>query len=81
MIDIRSCTARLLKDKYQIEELVTEILFDDGILSERICRDTLIKEEYYNKLGTSAKQLLKVNLSDKYCVSLPSVEKIVLNHL
>jgi hypothetical protein len=80
MINIKACTVKLLKEHYQIEPQIGEMLFDDGLLQENFCKRTLIKEEYYNRIGTIKKIDIKNELANKYCVSLSYVEKIVLNH-
>lgn len=80
MINIRVCTARILKDRFQIEEEVTEVLFTEGILQDHVCRNFLIKEEYFNKVDISGRQVLKNHLADRFCVSTSTIEKVISNH-
>ena len=77
MINIRVCTARLLKDRFQIEEKTTEILFNEGILQAHVCRNVLIRNEFNEKVQVSGKQELKYNIADRFCVSEATVEKII----
>jgi hypothetical protein len=81
MIQIKVCTAKLLKDKFGIEKELTEILFDEGLLQEHKCRDVLIKEEYNLRVSHSGKQMLKSIIADRYCVSIETVEKIIAKKL
>jgi len=78
MIDIRSRTAKLLKEDYRIDERITEMLFEKGILREDIMRKVLIKEEYKQRVQQNGKQRLRNELSQNYCVSVKLIEKIVL---
>ena len=77
MIEIRSCTAKLLKDEFQIDPQVTELLFEKGILANHICRNVLIKQEYSERVEAKGKQRLKGDIAEKFCVSVKLVEKIV----
>lgn len=81
MIKIREATAKLLKEEFQIEPEVTEILFARGILSEYNCRNVLIKKEYKDKAQPKEKNRLKNKLAENYCVSVFLVEKIVGNKI
>jgi hypothetical protein len=83
MIDIKERTKKHLKKNYDIEENVTQALFDSGILEVHNCRRVLIVEEYNNKVEISGKQMLKNFLADRFCVSLSSVEKYLSeeNHI
>lgn len=77
MINIRVCTAKLLKEHYQIEEDVTETLFDDGILHEHEMQKVLIKNEYNNKVQPTGKIDLQYKIADKFCVSVRLVREII----
>ena len=77
MIEIRSCTAKLLKDEFQIDPQVTELLFEKGILADHICRNVLIKQEYSERVEATGRQRLKGRIADKYCISVELVEKII----
>ena len=76
MTDIRAGIARLLKDEFQIDTDVTLALFENGTLTDKACRDTLIKYEYKKKVEPKEKMRLKNKLADKYCVSVELVRKI-----
>jgi len=78
MIDIRSRTAKMLKENYRIDEKVTEMLFEKGILREDIMKKVLIREDYKQKVQHNGKQRLRNELAQSYCVSVKLVEKIVL---
>lgn len=80
MINIKAASARLLKEQYQITEDTTRILFDKGILTEPAMKKVLIREEYRQKVNGKGKQLLRGVLSERYCVSISSIEKVVLNN-
>jgi len=77
MIEIRSCTAKLLRDEFLIDPQVTELLFEKGILAEHICRNVLIRAEYEAKVEVTGKQRLKGRIADEYCISVYLVEKII----
>lgn len=77
MTDIKSATAKLLKDNFQIDPQTTDILFEEGILDFRQCRNKLIQIEYAQKAKPKCKNLLKNNLAGVYNVSVELVEKIV----
>lgn len=77
MINIKAETARHLRDEFNIDPNVTALLFDKEVLSFAACRDMLIREEYRKKAQPKEKQRLRSKLSDKYCVSVSLVEKIV----
>jgi len=77
MINIKDQTARMLKEKYQIDEEITTILFGKGILREDILKKILLKEEYRQKVEPKGRQILKHKLAKKYCVSVKLIEKII----
>ena len=77
MIEIRSCTAKLLKDQFEIEPNVTELMFENGLLVDHVCRNVLIKAEYSSTVEPTGKQRLKGKIADKYCISVELVEKIM----
>jgi hypothetical protein len=77
MIDIRSCTAKYLKENYEIEEPVTELLFEDGLIKVEDAKKVLIREEYNQKAVMGDRTNLKYKLADKYCVSFNLVKLIV----
>jgi len=77
MINIKDQTARMLKEKYQINEEITTILFEKGILREDILKKILLKEEYRQKVEPKGRQILKHKLAKKYCVSVKLIEKII----
>ena len=77
MIVVKNGTAKFLMDDFQISPQTTDILFDRGILTDKSCRDFLIKKEYTEKAKPKEKQRLKGKLAEKYCVSVKLVEKIV----
>jgi len=77
MINIKDQTARMLKEKYQIDEEITTILFEKGILREDILKKILLKEEYRQKVEPKGRQILKHKLAKKYCVSVKLIEKII----
>jgi hypothetical protein len=77
MTDVKAETAKLLRDEFNIDPNVTNLLFDKGMLNFKICRDILIKEEYRRKAQSKERQRLKGRLAERYCVSLELVRKIV----
>lgn len=77
MTNIRQATARLLRDDFQINESVTAMLFERGILQEPSAKKVLIRDEYIKLARPKEKQRLRSKLADKYCVSVSLVEKIV----
>jgi len=77
MINIKDQTAKMLKEKYQIDEEITTILFEKGILREDILKKILLKEEYRQKVEPKGRQILKHKLAKKYCVSVKLIEKII----
>ena len=79
MINIKTETARHLRDEFNIDSNVTALLFDKGILSFVACRDMLIREEYRKKARSKERNRLKAKLAEKYCVSFISIEKILQN--
>jgi hypothetical protein len=80
MIHIRTDTAKLLKNEFQIEPEVTKSLFDSGFLQDQHCRDRLIRDEYNRKSEPREKQRLRNKLAEKYCISVSLVEKITLKN-
>lgn len=78
MIDIRTSAARMLKNDFQIDEKVTYLLFEKGIIKEHDIKKVLIKNEYRTKVQPKEKQLLRNKIAQKYCVSVSLVEKVVL---
>lgn len=80
MIDIRTETAKLFKNDFNINEDVTAFLFEQGILQEYLAKRMLIKSEYEKKSASKEKQRLRSKLAAKYCVSVSCVEKIVLQN-
>jgi hypothetical protein len=79
MIDVRKEGIRYFNKHFDLEVDKVKELFDNGIIHESIIIKCLIKEEYKNKMRPKEKQRLKQRLADKYCVSVPLVEKIVAN--
>ncbi|TSA57522.1 hypothetical protein D4R42_01390 [bacterium] len=77
MIDIRKRSAELLKENFQIEERVTDLLFEKGWIRDDIAKKILLKEEYKQKVEPNGKQILKGKLAAKYHVSVELVEKIL----
>jgi hypothetical protein len=77
MILVRNGTATILQAEFSIPAEVTAVLFEKGILSDKSCRDMLIKIEYKEKAIPKEKQRLKNKLADKYCISVELVEKII----
>ena len=77
MINIKTETAKLLWENFQIEKSITQELFDSGILHETVVKKVLIRDEYFKKAMPKEKQRLKNKLADKYCVSVELIEKIV----
>jgi len=76
-VKIRSETASLVKDKFGLSEATTGVLFDSGLFREDIARRMLIRLEYKRLCdqGRQSKTSLKIALSEKYCVSVSTVEK------
>jgi hypothetical protein len=80
MTDIKYNTAMLLSEEFNIPRDITEELFDIGILNVQNCRNVLIQREYKRKACSKERNRIKTMLSDKYCVSFPTVEKILHNN-
>ncbi len=78
MTKLRTEAAKLLKEYFNIEPDVAEVMFDNGFLNELKVRDALIRLEYNKKLEPKEKIRLREKLARKYCVSISLVEKIVL---
>jgi hypothetical protein len=76
MINVKAETARLLKDEFNIDPNVTNLLFDKGMLSFTACRNVLINEEYRKKAQAKERQCLRNKIAEKYCVSMSFVEKL-----
>ncbi len=79
MIRIREGIAKLLKEEFQIEPNVTQLLFERGILNEKDCKKVLIRKDYETNVGPKEKQKTRNKIAEKYCVSVSLVEKIVQN--
>jgi hypothetical protein len=77
MTKVQERTAKFLKEKYQIEEKVTALMFEEKILHEPDCRNVLIREEYFKGAEPKEKMRLKGKIADRYCVSVKLVEKIL----
>lgn len=77
MINIRNKTATILKQNFNIDPSLTEMLFDVGLIRDDIARRFVIREEYLAKSRSLRKTDLKISLAQKYCVSFSTVEKIV----
>ena len=77
MINVRQESAKMLKSQYNIEEEITILLFEKGIIREDIIRKILLKDEYKQRVEPNGKQILKGKLADKYCVSVELVEKVI----
>ena len=75
MIDIKTKVISLAQEKADIPPDAMEVLFDMGLLELHVCKKVLIREEYNQKAFTHKKTDLKIALSEKYCVSLSTVEK------
>lgn len=76
-MNIQKETAKHLRDEFNIDPNVTALLFDKGVLSIGACRDMLIKEEYRRKIKPKERCLIKIELAEKYCISVETVRKIV----
>ena len=76
MINIQEETAKTLKSEFGIDELTTALLFERGMLSFQGCRNVLLKEEFKKRCRKKEKQILRVRLADKFCMSMSLVEKI-----
>ena len=77
MIDIRIKTAELIQRDFDIPTPVTLAMFDRGLLDERAAVRVLIQDEYMQKIYYRRKTDIKIHLSERYCVSYSTVEKIV----
>ena len=77
MIDIRKSTADYMANTMDVSRDVVEMLFELGLMREDLARKVLIREEYFRKSSTRRKTDLKIHLSEKWAVSLSTVEKII----
>jgi hypothetical protein len=80
-MNIKQATAKLLEDEFKVDPQTTNILFDNGILDFKECRDLLIKTEYVKKAEPKERQRLKEKLANRYCISVCLVEKILSKNL
>jgi hypothetical protein len=80
MILVKNGIAKFLMDEFHISPQTTGILFDKGILTDKACRDVLIKMEYVEKTRPKEKLRLRNKLAEKYCVSVSLIEKTVLEN-
>ena len=76
-MNIKKDTVLFMMKRFGCPEAETMVMFDVGILDERVCRDVLIRDEYYSNITTIRKTDLKIKLSEKYCTSFSTVEKII----
>lgn len=76
IINIKVSVIKHFEKNYQINPKITEQLYDEGILTYKVCRDLLLRDEYRMKAQSKERNRLKLNLADKYSVSFASVEKI-----
>jgi hypothetical protein len=81
MTNIKTETAKLLKEQFLIDNKTTESLFNNGLLQDQHCRDTLIRAEYKKKVEPKEKQRIKERIASKYCISVCLVEKILSKRL
>ena len=77
MIDIRGMTANYLSQNFDITPEVTETMFDTGLIREHIAKRVIIRNEYNHRAITHKKTELKIHLSEKFAVSLSTIEKII----
>jgi len=77
MIDIKKNTAVFMMECFDIPEEETSLMFSIGVLDEQICKRILIRNEYFGSVKNIGKTDLKIELSEKYCISLSTVEKII----
>ena len=76
MIDIKSCSAKYLKDNFDLEPEVVDLMFDVGILQPHTMRNVLIKHEFEKRIEPKEKERVKVELADKFCVSYGTIKRI-----
>jgi ribosomal protein S6 len=79
MIDIRQRTALYVQQNFEISPDVTEAMFDIGLIREDVARRVIIREEYLQRSGGTKKTDLKLQLAEKFCTSVSTIEKIVGN--
>lgn len=77
MIDIRDRTADFVKQNFQIQRDTVEAMFDMGLIREDLARRVLIRDEYSRRARTNRKTELKIHLSEKWSLSLSTIEKIL----
>ena len=76
-MNIKKDTVIFMMKRFGCPEAETMVMFDVGILDERVCRDVLIRDEYFGSVKNIRKTDLKIQLSEKYCTSLSTVEKVI----
>ena len=76
-MNIKKDTVLFMMKKFGCPEEETITMFSIGILDERVCRDVLIRDEYYSSVKRIRKTDLKIQLSEKFCTSLSTIEKII----
>jgi len=75
MIDVKKKTAVFMFKTFGLSEETTSVMFSVGILKEHICKQVLIKDEYFSQAEPKKKMQKKLELADEYCVSLSTIEK------
>ena len=76
-MNIKKDTVIFMMKRFDIPEAETITMFAVGLLDERVCRDVLIRDEYFSNISRVRKTDLKIQLSEKYCTSFSTVEKII----
>lgn len=75
MIDIKKKTAELINQNIDLSEEATQALFDIGLLECHTCKKVLIRQEFHERSRSKMKEEIKMDLADKYCVSLSTINK------
>ena len=76
-MNIKKDTVIFMMKRFGCPEAEIMVMFDVGILDERVCRDVLIRDEYFGNISSIRKTDLKIKLSEKYCASFSTIEKII----
>ena len=78
MVNIRKETALLIQENVNLSLDDALILFEIGLLQDHICKRILIRYEYFKNYKHRCKTQLKIELANKYCVSMSTVAKYIV---
>ena len=77
-MNIKKDTVIFMMKRFDIPEAETITMFAVGLLDERVCRDVLIRDEYFNSVEYIQKTKLKKQLAEKYNTCMSTIEKALI---